>query len=258
MLLFVFIYFVFQGDCLTFASLEYERIKMKSSEFVSKFKSWYLWKNLIAMAVVVVLLCLGAKFGLDIYTHHGEAIAIPDLKHMQLADAKHILSNLGLEVQVVDTGYKKTLPPDCILEQSPAPGERVKSGHVIYVTINSPHSPTITLPDIIDNCSLREAMAKLTAMGFKLGTPQYIPGEKDWVYGILVKGRHVVAGEKISVESTLIVQVGNGMRSADDSVNYVDPAIPDTKENSNDVDEFEVVTGPEAGEPANKHNHSDQ
>ena len=215
---------------------------MKSSEFVSKFKSWYLWKNLIAMAVVVVLLCLGAKFGLDIYTHHGEAIAIPNLKHMQLADAKHILSNLGLEVQVVDTGYKKTLPPDCILEQSPAPGERVKSGHVIYVTINSPHSPTI----------------KLTAMGFKLGTPQYIPGEKDWVYGILVKGRHVVAGEKISVESTLIVQVGNGMRSADDSVNYVDPEIPDTKENNNDVDEFEVVTGPETGEPANKHNHSDQ
>jgi len=193
LLLFVFIYFVFQGDCLTFASLEYERIKMKSSEFVSKFKSWYLWKNLIAVAVVVVLLCLGAKFGLDIYTHHGEAIAIPDLKHTQLADAKHILSNLGLEVQVVDTGYKKTLPPDCILEQSPAPGERVKSGHIIYVTINSPHSPTITLPDIIDNCSLREAMAKLTAMGFKLGTPQYIPGEKDWVYGILVKGRHVVA-----------------------------------------------------------------
>ena len=81
---------------------------MKSSEFVSKFKSWYLWKNLIAMAVVVVLLCLGAKFGLDIYTHHGEAIAIPNLKHMQLADAKHILSNLGLEVQVVDTGYTRT------------------------------------------------------------------------------------------------------------------------------------------------------
>ena len=35
-------------------------------------------------------------------------------------------------------------------------------------------------------------MAKLTAMGFKLGAPEYIPGEEDWVYGILVKGKHVV------------------------------------------------------------------
>ena len=50
---------------------------MKSSDFLNKFKSWYLWKNLIAMAAVVVLLCLGVKFGLDLYTHHGESIPIP-------------------------------------------------------------------------------------------------------------------------------------------------------------------------------------
>lgn len=230
---------------------------MKSSDFFSKFKSWYLWKNLIAMATIVVILCLGVKFGLDLYTHHGEAIPIPNLRHKQLADAEHILSNLGLEVQVVDTGYVKNLPADCILEQSLAPGERVKAGHIIYVTINSPHSPTITIPDIIDNCSLREAMAKLTAMGFNLEVPQYIPGEKDWVYGILVNGRHVVAGDKVSVEATLVIQVGNGMRNADDSINYVDPVFTDTPEDNGEVDEFEVVSGPEANEPAKGHNNSE-
>ena len=144
---------------------------MKSSDFLNKFKSWYLWKNLIAMAAVVVLLCLGVKFGLDLYTHHGESIPIPNLRHKQLADAEHILNSLGLELQVVDTGYVKSLPADCILEQSLVPGERVKSGHIIYVTINSPHSPTMTIPDVIDNCSLREAMAKLTAMEFQDESP---------------------------------------------------------------------------------------
>lgn len=219
---------------------------MQSSEFVKKFSSWYLWKNILIMGLVVAVLGVGVKFGLDFYTHHGEAIPVPDLKHKRLTDAEHLLRELGLEIQVVDTGYVKSLPADCILEQSLTPGERVKSGHIIYVTINSPQTPTITLPDIIDNSSLREAMAKLTAMGFKLGTPKYIAGEKDWVYGVLVNGRPVNAGDKISVEATLIIQVGNGERSDDDSVDYIDPALPHPNETGDDVDEFEVVTGPDS------------
>ena len=222
---------------------------MESSEFVKKFKSWYLWKNFLAMAAVVVALCIGVKFGLDVYTHHGESIPIPNIKHKLFHDAEHILENSGLKIVVSDTGYVKNLPPDCILAQSPGAGERVKEGHVIYVTVNSPHSPNITLPDVIDNSSLREAMAKLTAMGFKLGMPQYISGEKDWVYGILVKGHHVMAGDKISVEDKLIIQVGNGQRDVSDSVNYVDPTSPDVDENNGDVDEFEVVSGSETPEP---------
>lgn len=236
---------------------------MTSSEFINKFKSKYLWGNLSAMALVVVLLCVGVRFGIDLYTHHGEAISIPDVRHKSFADAERILKDAGLPVVVSDTGYVKNLPPDCVLEQSPAPGEKVKSGHVIYVTINSAHSPVITIPDVIDNSSLREAMAKLTAMGFKLGSPQYIPGEEDWVYGILVKGRHVVAGDKVSIDDVLIIQVGNGRRDAGDSVEMVDP-MGDSHEllegsgeaEDEAVDNFEVVPGTESGEPSSSHSHS--
>lgn len=237
---------------------------MTSSEFINKFKSKYLWGNLAAMALVVVLLCVGVRFGIDLYTHHGEAISIPDVRHKSFADAERILKDAGLPVVVSDTGYVKNLPPDCVLEQSPAPGEKVKSGHVIYVTINSAHSPVITIPDVIDNSSLREAMAKLTAMGFKLGSPQYIPGEEDWVYGILVKGRHVVAGDKVSIDDVLIIQVGNGRRDAGDSVEMVDP-MGDSHEllegsgeaEDEAVDNFEVVPGTESGEPSSSsHSHS--
>ena len=217
---------------------------MKQSEFFGKFKSWYLWGNLLAMFMVVLAVGIGVRYGLDVYTHHGESIEIPNVKHRQFADAEQILKNAGLKIEVVDTGYVKSLPANCILEQSPAPGEKVKSGHVITVTINASHSPTITLPDVIDNSSLREAMAKLSAMGFKLGMPQYIAGEKDWVYGILVKGRHVVAGDRISVEETLIIQVGNGLRDGEDSVDYIDPVSTDYGDDEGDIDDFEEV--PEA------------
>jgi len=219
---------------------------MKVSLFFKKITSGYLWGNLFAMALAVVLICLGVKYGLDLYTHHGESIAIPSVKHKSFADAERILDDANLKIVVSDTGYVKSLPPDCVLEQTPAPGEYVKSGHIVYVTLNSPNTPTLTLPDIIDNSSLREAMAKLTGLGFKLGQPEYVPGEKDWVYGVTVKGHHVVAGDKIPVEETVIIQVGNGLRDASDSVNYIDPILP---EEDFMEDDFTEVTGTEESKP---------
>ncbi|MGI6224071.1 MAG: PASTA domain-containing protein [Prevotella sp.] len=226
---------------------------MKTAEFFNKFKSRYLWGNLAAMALTIVALAFGAKIGIDIYTHHGESIPVPNLVHQSFEAAENELDNLGLKIVVTDTGYVKRLPAGYILEQSPAPGDRVKSGHIIYVTINSASSPTISLPDIIDNSSLREAMAKLTALGFKLGQPKFIPGEKDWVYGVECNGRSVVAGDKIPVDMPLVILVGNGMRSEDDSVDYIDPASNDTEifieTGGGEEDEFEEVTAPPVEEP---------
>jgi len=222
---------------------------MKVSQFFGKLFSGYLWGNLFAMAMVVVLLCFGVKYGIDFYTHHGESIPVPDIKHKKFSDAERILDDAGLRIEVSDTGYVKTLPPDVVLEQSVKPGERVKGGRVIYVTINALNTPTLTLPDIIDNSSLREAMAKLTAMGFKVGMPQFVPGEKDWVYGVLVKGKHVAAGDKISIEDSVYIQVGNGMRDMTDSVNYIDPELPEF-EDLDEFDDFEPVTsGSSSTEP---------
>lgn len=224
---------------------------MQPSEFFAKLTSRYLWLHLLAMALVVVVLCLGVKFGLDIYTHHGEAVGVPDVRQKGNATAQQLLLNLGLEPQVSDTGYVSTLPPGCVLAQSPEPGVQVKTGHIVYLTINATHSPTIALPDVIDNSSLREAMAKLSAMGFRLGQPEYVTGERDWVYGILANGRHVATGDRVPTDATIVIQVGNGLRDADDSVNIVDVA-PDyefdqiEEVGGGDVDDFEEVTAPPA------------
>ena len=218
---------------------------MSIKEFIGKFKSMKLWGNLMAMAMVIVALAIGFKFAVDIYTHHGEAVTIPNLTHKTFENSEHVLSQLGLNIEVSDTGYIKTLPPGCILEQYPAPGERVKPGRTVYVTINATHTPTIALPDVIDNCSLREAMAKLTAMGFKLNPPQFVPGEKDWVYGIVADGKPKQTGDKISVDTPVTIQVGNGQVGNSDDIDFVDGGGDDVLfEDGGDVDEFQVVTGP--------------
>ena len=214
---------------------------MNTKEFFGKLANGYVWWNLLAMAVVVVLLCFGVKYGLEYYTHHGEGIMVPKVQGMTYSKARLLLEEEGLIIMVTDSGYNKTLPADCILAQTPGSGTKVKQGHIVYVTVNSPTSPSFTIPDIVDNSSVREAEAKLMAMGFRLLPAQTVPGEKDWVYGVLVGGKSVVTGSKISVEDSLVIQVGNGMRDASDSVNYIDPIYP---EEEDAIDEFEVMDNP--------------
>lgn len=214
---------------------------MKPSEFFGKFANMYLWGNLLAMGIVILLCVIGVKYGLELYTHHGESITVPNFKHKSYEETQRTLQHLGLQVVVTDTGYIKTLPANCILEQSPKAGEKVKSGRIIYLTINAGHSPMITLPDVIDNSSLREAMAKLTSLGFKLTIPEQIPGEKDWVYGIKAGNTPLQAGQKISVDTPLTIQVGNGMRTLTDSVDYVEPEHKVDKDFWNEEDEFQEV-----------------
>lgn len=207
------------------------------------------------MAAVIVILVLGTGVAMNIYTHHGESITVPDVKKHSYEASMKVLEDLGLEVVINDTGYVKNLPPGTILDQLPAPGTKVKSGRIIYLTVNATDSPTLVMPDIIDNCSLREAMARLTALGFKLGQTQFVPGEKDWVYGIVVNGKNVSAGDRISIESKLIIQAGNGQRDATDSIymtdihdDYYEPEEYTGEENKADAtesrdngDDFEIV-----------------
>jgi len=226
---------------------------MSVKEIWNKIASHYVLLNLFAMAVVVILLCVAVKFGLDLYTHHGEGIAVPELKGMSYHKARLLLEEEGLNIIVSDSGYQKTMPADCILAQTPGVGTKVKAGHAIYVTVNSPSSPTFTIPDIVDNSSYREAEAKLMAMGFRLTEPQRVVGEKDWVYGIISRGRRVSNGDRVPIDYPLTLMIGTGSYDEEDSVLYeyveptyeADPAAGmNEKQPTGDVDEFIEVTAP--------------
>lgn len=217
---------------------------MESKEFFGKFLSKYLWGNLLAMALTVVLICVGVKYGLDIYTHHGEGVPVPNLTGMDFNRAADLLERNGLRIVVSDSGYNKRMPAECVLAQSPGEGTNVKQGHTIYVTVNSPSSPTVAIPDIIDNSSVREATAKLTALGFKLLEPQIVIGERDWVYGIVSRGRRLNAGDRISIEQPLTLLIGSGeYDSVGSDIEITEPE--DVHFDTPETDDFEEVTMPE-------------
>lgn len=177
--------------------------------------STLLW-NLVAMAMAIVLVAVGIWYWMGYYTHHGERIEVPNVKGMVLSDADYTLTRARLETVVADSGYDRRLPAGTVLEQLPAAGKQVKSGREIYLTINSGKTPTLAMPDIADNSSLREAEAKLRSMGFKLGPIEYAYGDKDWVLDVKCRGRHVNVGERISIDDPVTLVVGNNDIEADD------------------------------------------
>ena len=212
---------------------------MKAKEFFGKFGSTFLWANLLAMLLVIVLLALGVKYGLDWYTRHGEGVKVPKLEGMDINKARSLMEDYGLNVMVSDSGYNKQMAANSILMQNPGAGTMVKGGHTIYVTVNSPASPSFPIPDVVDNSSYREAEAKLTALGFKLMPPEEVPGEKDWVYGILCKGRRVAAGDHISIDNPLTLLIGSGTYDSDEDIDYIEPEYRMME--SGNIDEFEEV-----------------
>ena len=215
---------------------------MNAKEFFGKLGGHYVLLNLLAMAVVIVALCFGVKYGLELYTHHGEGIVVPKVQGMTYNKARLLLEQEGLVILVSDSGYNKTLPADCILSQTPGTGTKVKQGHIVYVTVNSPMSPSFTIPDIVDNSSVREAEAKLTAMGFRLLPAQTVPGERDWVYGIVCRGRRVSNGDRIPIDYPLTLLVGGGGLGETDEFEYVDQSYSMPQESQ--IDDFEEITEP--------------
>lgn len=97
---------------------------MTIKEFFSFKQNKFFWINLIAMVIVVALVLFGVLKGLDIYTRHGEAVVVPNVKGMGVAEAEKMFRNQGLTCIVSDSSYVKNLPAGCILDTILPPGRK--------------------------------------------------------------------------------------------------------------------------------------
>lgn len=201
---------------------------MTIKEFFSFKQNKFFWLNLIGMVVVCTLLVLGVLKGLDIYTRHGEAVVVPNVKGMGVAEAEKLFAKQGITGVVSDSSYVKNQPAGCILDYNPGAGQKVKQGRTIYLTINTLSVPLHEVPDISDNSSMRQAQARLLASGFKLNENELVPGEKDWVYGVKYQGRLLKKGEKVPQGATLALIVGDGGDQPQEGDSTTDGQYPET------------------------------
>lgn len=200
-------------------------------------KKYPLWKNVVAIIVLWVVVIGVAYWGSGVYTRHGQEVAVPDLQGLTADQAIRRLEALGLEGEVRDSIYNKQLQPDLVCAQTIHAGNYVKVGRVVGLTINSDRAPSLVLPDIGDNMSVREAEARLKSMGFTLTPPEYIDGERDWVYSVKYKGYNVSAGTRIEISAPVTLVVGNGQTMMDE-IEFDDPSADSTAYSHDVMDGF--------------------
>ena len=100
-------------------------------------KSRFLWLNILAAIVLVVVICWIVFWRLDVYTRHGEAVEVPNLSGMYVEEAELILKDCGLGYEIIDSVYIRSMRGGESAEQAPAAGTKVKKNRKIYITVNS-------------------------------------------------------------------------------------------------------------------------
>ena len=169
------------------------------------------WINVVLALGLLFCIPVIAFNTLDSYTNHGEKVSVPSVVGKNYYEASQTLDKSGFVAIISDSIYKKSAKPGAVIEQMPKSGTLIKSGRIVYLTVNLNGEPLVKLPDLVGNCSYREAEITLKSLGFKLTAPQYVEGaDKDQVLKIKQGKREVHAGESISRERALTLFVGAG------------------------------------------------
>ncbi len=159
-------------------------------------KNWLY--NIGLGGVFVAVLITLTYLGLDYYTRHGDGIIVPSVLKMKPFEAEEKLSSLDLRMKIIDTVYIDNMKPGVIVEQLPSADEDVKTGRVIYVTVNATSRPRVSMPKLTD-CSLNLAKALIKNAGLVLGnvSKEYAEYGNNLVTSQRVGGRSIEAGEKV-------------------------------------------------------------
>ena len=211
---------------------------MNTKPTSKKFPGNNILLNVVAIGVVAILLFVLTLLFLNVYTRHGQNVVVPQLQGFQEEEAEAILKSKGLDIQVVDSIYKKDAVPGSIIDQTPKPNNKVKEGRDIYVTIYARNPQQVSVPGLVD-FSARQAIALLNSIGFKQITIEEIPAQySGLVISVEYRGKKLIPDEQIPAGSPLKLVVGSGMSEDSLSINreiVVSPGvtgtIPDSSRN---------------------------
>ncbi len=169
------------------------------------------WLNVILALVLLIGIPYAAFNSLDIFTHHGEKIQVPQVMSLDGKKAIAKLEKSHLVGVVYDSIYVPTKKPGIVLSQSPHAGNLVKSGRSIYLTLNRSGEPPIRIPDLVRNATSRLAERELTDLGFTIEKTELKYNEpKGLLLGIKQGEKNVKTGEMLHKDQPLTLICGGG------------------------------------------------
>lgn len=180
-------------------------------EFIEFIFSKLFWKHLFRIIGITVGLLLIVFTWLRIYTHHSQAISVPDYYGMSVKEVEKATKEKKLRFQVVDSVYVTSAKKGVILDQNPPPNFKVKKYRTIFLTMNAINPEKIKMPNVT-GISVREASAVLVSRGLAVGRLMYQPDiAMNYVLKQMSHGKEVSEGSMIIKGSKVDLVLGNGL-----------------------------------------------
>ncbi len=197
-----------------------EEQELKEQESIEKQSFWKRLKATIkskvflinfAISIAVVIFIFTATFyWLDLITHHGESLSVPDFTGMSIEQVKKIAEDKNLEFKIVDSVYDAPGKKGTVIAQTPPPDFKVKEGRTILLTTKTYEPKRILMPDFT-GVSLIQAKADMETYGLKLGKLKYIPDiATNNVLEQMYKGKPIAPGTLIEAGSAIDLVLGLG------------------------------------------------
>lgn len=175
---------------------------------IGKFFGHWIVKNIIGAVLLILALAAAGAYLLNIGTHHGQEIEVPDFSNMNVADAGRIAASAGIEVTVSDSVYVQKIGRGSVFSQMPKAGSKVKKGRRILLTINSVTPKKVKMPDLV-GYSMRQAKAELLSKGLVLRKLRYVDDiATNNVLQQLYRGKEIDPGKMIASGSEIDLVVG--------------------------------------------------
>lgn len=181
---------------------------MGSYSSISK-KHPVLFNSILAL-IVFFLVWFVAYMLIDVFTNHGQEQQVPSVRNLSLAQAVDSLEAAGFNWEVSDSIYDSNVRPGTVVDQEPKGRAFAKKIRTVYLTINA-FSPKMVNMPIINDISVRQALAILESMGFTHIVVDTVPSENGGlVSSVKVNGATIHPGSKVSIGDQVHLTVGDG------------------------------------------------
>lgn len=162
----------------------------------------------LAVALGIILL-IGTLVWLRIYTHHGQAISVPNLAGLTVDEVEDVTSSRRLRYEVVDSVFSTEMPRGTVLKQNPKADSRVKKNRKIFLTMNALNLETVPMPRLV-GLSIRQARLALQNAGLILGEIEYRP---DYAINNVLQQMHhdTVINEGTEITKGAVIDLVLGM-----------------------------------------------
>jgi beta-lactam-binding protein with PASTA domain len=155
------------------------------------------FRHLGLAAALGLIIVLSILLWLRIYTHHGQAILVPNLAGLTEDEVMDVTTSRDLRYEIVDSVFSSEMPRGTVIKQNPRASSRVKKNRRIFLTMNAVNPEMVSMPQLV-GLSIRQARLALQNAGLGLGEIKYRP---DYAINNVLQQMH---GDSVINEGTEI------------------------------------------------------